>query len=194
MNKAGTSILLIGGGGHCHSVIDVIEQLGSYQIAGVVDVPERQGQDVMGYPVIACDEQLPNLFNSYKHALITVGHLDTNNVRLKLYEQLKRIGYTLPVIISPLAYVSRHAQLNEGTVIMHHALVNANAKVGKNCIINTKALVEHDAIIGDHCHIATASVINGGVKVEENTFVGSNATSRQGATLGGFIKAGAVAK
>jgi sugar O-acyltransferase (sialic acid O-acetyltransferase NeuD family) len=193
MSHAGKSIILVGGGGHCHSVIDVIEQQGIYQIAGIVDVKENLGEYVLGYPIIACDEQLSKLFNTHKNALITVGHLKSNSLRLKLYEQLKNIGYILPIIISPLAYVSQHAKIGEGTVIMHHALVNANAKVGKNCIINTKALIEHDATIENHCHVATASVINGGVKVKENTFVGSNATSKQGATLTGFIKAGSVA-
>ena len=193
MSYTGKSIILVGGGGHCHSVIDVIEQHGIYQIAGIVDVKENLGGYVLGYPIIACDEQLSNLFDTCKNALITIGHIKTNSLRLKLYKQLKSIGYILPVIISPLAYVSQHAEIDEGTVVMHHALINAKAKVGKNCIINTKALVEHDVTIEDHCHVATASVINGGVKVKENTFVGSNASSKQGATLNGFIKAGSVA-
>jgi len=187
-------IILVGGGGHCRSVIDVIEQQGKYKIDGIVDLKENIGEKVLGYPVIACDNQLRELFSSCKNALITVGHIKTNSLRLKLYESLKGIGYKLPVITSPLAYVSRHAQIGEGTVIMHHALVNANANIGKNCIINSKALIEHDAQVGDHCHISTASVINGGVVVGNNTFVGSNSTSKQEANLMGFIKAGSLAK
>ena len=77
---------------------------------------------------------------------------------------------------------------------MHHCLVNPNAKIGKNCIINTKALIEHDVIIEDNCHISTASVINGGVKVKANTFVGSNATSKQYIEIDGFVKAGSLVK
>lgn len=193
MSQAKESIILVGGGGHCHSVIDVIEQQGIYQIAGIVDTPENLGKSVLGYLVIACDGQLTDLFTKHKNALITVGHIKSNSLRLKLYAKLKHIGYTLPTIISPFAYVSPHATIDEGTVVMHHALVNANAKIGKNCIINTKALIEHDATIENHCHIATASVINGGVTVKEHAFVGSNATSKQGATLSGFIKAGGLA-
>lgn len=194
MSSEGESILLIGGGGHCHSVIDVIEQQGRYRIAGVVDVRERVGQRVLGYPVVGCDDQLPDLFDTCKNAVITVGHLSSNRLRLKLYELAKGIGYSLPVIRSPFAYVSPYAALGEGTVIMHHALVNANARVGVNCIINSKALIEHDVQVGDHCHISTASVLNGGVTVADHTFVGSNATSKQEAELKGFIKAGSLAK
>ena len=33
-------IVLIGGGGHCHSVIDVIEQENKYEIIGIIDTKE----------------------------------------------------------------------------------------------------------------------------------------------------------
>ncbi|WP_312922347.1 NeuD/PglB/VioB family sugar acetyltransferase [Stutzerimonas nitrititolerans] len=189
-----TKLLLIGGGGHCNSVIDVIEQENRFQIVGIIDNPENLGKQVLGYPVIATDNQLAELYSKYQHAIVTVGQIKSSALRVRLYQQLKEIGYQLPVIISPMAYVSKHAQIGEGTVILHHALVNASANIGNNCIINSKALIEHDAHIHDHCHIATASVINGGVVVEANTFVGSNTTSVQGCRLHGFIKAGALAK
>lgn len=194
MSQTGENIILVGGGGHCRSVIDVIEQQGKFQIAGIVDLPELVGQRVLGYPILGCDDQLPELFRHYQNAVITVGHLRSNSLRLKLYEFVKEIGYALPAIISPLAYVSRHAVVGEGTVVMHHALINAGARVGINCIVNSKALIEHDVQVGGHCHISTASVLNGGAVVADHTFVGSNATSRQEAELRGFIKAGSLVK
>ncbi|MEH6689092.1 MAG: NeuD/PglB/VioB family sugar acetyltransferase [Halopseudomonas sabulinigri] len=194
MSQAGDSIILVGGGGHCRSVIDVIELQRKYQISGIIDLKEHIGKQVLGYPVIACDDQLSELFGSCKHAVITVGHIRSNSLRISLFKRLKAIGYKLPVIVSPLAYVSQHAQIGEGTVVMHHALVNAGATVGRNCIVNSKALIEHDVRVGDHCHVSTSSVLNGGTVVEDNAFVGSNATSKQEAKLTGFIKAGSIAK
>jgi sugar O-acyltransferase (sialic acid O-acetyltransferase NeuD family) len=187
-------ILLIGGGGHCHSIIDVIEQTNIYEIVGIVDTKENIGKKVLDYEIIACDDDLEELFKTCKNAIITIGHIKTNDLRKKLYKKLKSIGFNLPVIISPLAYVSKHSFIDEGTVVMHHALINANAKIGKNCIINTKALVEHDVIVEDNCHISTASVLNGGVVVKENTFFGSSATSKQETTIKGFVKAGSLVK
>ena len=187
-------ILLIGGGGHCKSVIDVIEQEGKYKIVGIIDKKELIGQEVLGYKIIACDDDLEELFQKYQYAIVTVGQIKSNHVRVKLFNTLKEIGYELPIIISPLAYVSKHAMVHDGTVILHHALVNADAKIGVNCIINTKALIEHDARIEDHCHISTATVINGGVVVKSNSFVGSNTTTKEYIQLNGFIKAGGVVK
>ena len=187
-------IILIGGGGHCHSVIDVIEQEDKYEILGIIDIKENIGKKILDYKIIACDDDLETVFKTCKNAIITVGQIESNTVRVKLFNKLKEIGFALPIIISPLAYVSKHSFIDEGTIIMHHALVNANAKIGKNCIINTKALIEHDVTIEDNCHISTASVLNGAVIVKANTFFGSNATSKQCIEINGFIKAGGLVK
>lgn len=188
------SIILIGGGGHCKSVIDVIEQGDQFEIAGIIDTKELVGSKVLGYKILGSDEDLKDLRHRYKYALITVGQIKSPEIRIKLFKILKSFGYELPVIISPLAYVSKHARLGDGTVIMHHALVNANVIIGQNCIINTKALIEHDAIIEDNCHISTGAIINGGVHVKAGTFYGSNATCKEYAHVNGFVKAGSVAK
>ncbi len=187
-------IILIGGGGHCHSVIDVIEQEGKFTIAGIVVNDMPKGTKVLNYEVIGSDDDLEILFKKYQYAVITVGQIRSNDVRVKLFNKLKKTGYKLPVIISPLAYVSKYATIDEGTVVMHQALINTNVKIGKNCIINTKALLEHDVTVEDHCHISTASVVNGGTKIKRNTFFGSNAVSKEVVEVNGFIKAGSLAK
>lgn len=190
------SILLIGGGGHCKAVIDVIETEGSFQIAGIVDQKELLGQKVLGYEVIGCDDDLEMLFGRFKYAIVTVGQIRSPDIRIRLFNQLKTIGYKIPSIISPRAYVSKHATINEGTIIMHDVLINANAAIGDNCIINTKALIEHDTIIGDHCHISTGTILNGNTKIGDCSFIGSNAVSKEGSCVEErtFIKAGSIIK
>ncbi|PLY08698.1 MAG: acetyltransferase [Arcobacter sp.] len=188
------NIILVGAGGHCHSVIDVIEQENKYNIIGIVDKKGSNCKEIFNYKTIGFDDDLENIYKTCKNAVITVGHITSNHARVNLFTKLKKIGFNLPIVISPLAYVSKHSFIEEGTIIMHHCLINANVKIGKNCIINTKALIEHDAIIEDHCHISTASVINGAVIVKTNSFFGSNATSKQNITISGFIKAGGISK
>jgi sugar O-acyltransferase (sialic acid O-acetyltransferase NeuD family) len=188
------NILLIGGGGHCKSVIDVIELENKYSIAGLIDKKELIGTKVLNYEIVGCDEDLEKLYSKYKYAIVTVGHIKSNILRIKLFEKIRNIGYKLPTIISPLAYVSKYASISDGTIIMHNALVNSNSKIGKNCIINTKSLIEHDVIIEDNCHISTCAIINGGSIVRENTFVGSNSVSKESMEVSGFIKAGSLIK
>ena len=189
-------IILIGGGGHCKSVIDVIEQEGKFQIIGIVDKPELLGVKVLGYPVIGNDSDLVDLSKKYRYALVTVGQIKSSSLRVKLFKLAVKIGLTMPNVISPRAYVSKHAMIGQGTVIMHDALVNANAKIGENCIINSKALIEHDAIIEDFCHIATNTVINGAAIVRQGSFLGSGVITKQGVKVekNSFIKAGSLVK
>jgi len=187
-------ILLIGGGGHCKSVIDVIELESRYTIAGIIDQKELIGNIILGYKIVGCDDDLKNLRAEYSNAVITVGHIKSNSLRIKLFDLLKELDFNLPKIISPLAYVSKHSQIDEGTIVMHHVLVNSSAKIGKNCIINTKALIEHDSVVENNCHISTGAIVNGGVLVKENTFFGSNATSKEYVEVSEFVKAGSVAK
>jgi len=172
-------IILIGGGGHCSACVDVIEQEGRFTIAGIVDVPEKKQHNILGYSVIGSDADLAELIKTFPNVLITLGQIKSPTRRMELFNKLKRMGALFPVIQSPLAYVSPHAQIGEGTIVMHHALINAGARVGRNCIINTRALVEHDAVIEDYCHISTGAVVNGGVIIGSGSFFGSGAVSKE---------------
>jgi sugar O-acyltransferase (sialic acid O-acetyltransferase NeuD family) len=187
-------LLLIGGGGHCKSIIDVIEEEGNFSIAGIIDKSDLLGKTVLGYPIIGNDLDLNQLAKKFTYALVTVGQIKSPNLRIKLFKKAKELGFILPSIVSPRAYVSKHATIGDGTVIMHYALVNANARIGKNCIVNTKSLVEHDALVEDNCHLSTNTIINGGVVVGQGSFVGSNSTTKEGIKIdeNSFIKAGSV--
>jgi sugar O-acyltransferase (sialic acid O-acetyltransferase NeuD family) len=177
-------LLLLGGGGHCRSCIDVIETENQFQIAGIVQPRAAGAEPVLGYPILGDDDDLPGLLRRFPQALVTVGQIKTSVVRIRLYERLRALGADLPVIVSPNAHVSRHARIEEGTIVMHGAVVNAGAMVGRNCIINNRALIEHDVVIGDHSHVATAATVNGGVWVGAGSFIGSGAVVRQNVRIG----------
>ena len=189
-------ILLIGAGGHARACIDVIEQQGKYKIAGLIQKENTSNKYNLGYPIMGADDDLPKLRKDYNYALITVGQIKSSEPRKKLYDLLKEMDFKLPVIQSPLSYVSNHAQIGEGTIIMHGVVVNASAKVGRNCIINSKSLIEHDSVVGDHCHVSTGAIINGEVKVGNGTFVGSGALTKHSISIGNncVVEAGTVLK
>lgn len=189
-------IILIGGGGHCKSCIDVIETTSSYKILGIIDLPQNIGNMVLGYPIIGSNESLPDLVSKGFSFLITIGNIGIPQKRMELFNLVQTLGGKLATVIASTAQISKHALIGPGTIVMHHAIVNASAIIGINCIINTKALVEHDVIIGDHCHISTGSIVNGGTVVGDQTFFGSGAVSKQYIKIpaGSFIKANSIAK
>ena len=185
------TLILSGGGGHCRACIDVIEKERRFRIAGIIDLPHKLRQVVCGYEIIATDREISNLTLKFDHFFVTLGQIKDPRPRINLFNKLENAGADLPVIISPLAHVSKHATIGAGTIIMHHAVVNAGARVGKGCIINTKALVEHDVGIGDFCHLAPGAIVNGAVKMKAETFIGSNAVISHKIKIGRNVVVGA---
>ena len=178
------NIILIGAGGHASACIDVIEQQGRYNIAGLVGLSEEVNTQQLGHTVIATDNELPELANEYEYTILAIGQIKSPTIRMRLYEHVTELGFKLPVIVSPIAHVSTHANVGMGSIVMHGAIVNAGAKVGSNCIINTRAIIEHNASVEDHCHISTGAILNGGVNVGEGSFVGSGGIIRDGISIG----------
>lgn len=177
-------LFIIGAGGHARACIDVIERHGGFKIIGLIGQADEIGRKVLGHRVVGCDSDLPSMAGTGSCAIVSVGQIRTSKVRRNLFEKLQQIGFELPAIISPLAFVSRHASVASGTIVMHKAIVNAGASIGSNCIINTSALIEHDCQIGDHCHISTGSILNGGVRLGTGCFVGSGSVVCEECSIG----------
>ena len=187
-------LILVGGGGHCKSVIDVAESMG-HSILGILDLPKNVGHFILGYPVLGTDDDIP-LFVNQADFIVTVGFIKESSLRLKIHDKIRTSGGHLGTLIASTAYVSRHAQIGAGTVVMHHAFVNAGARIGSGCIINTFVNVEHDALIGDNCHISTGAMVNGDCKVGECSFLGSQSVMVNGTSIisGCIIGAGSVVR
>lgn len=186
MNKP---LILVGGGGHCKSVIDVAESAG-YTILGILDRPEEVGKRVLGYEVIGTDDDMSK-YADKADFIVTVGQIKSPNLRIKLHQMLAEAHCHLATIIASTAYVSKHATIEVGTVIMHQAFVNADAHIGKGCIINTASIIEHEATVGDYCHVSTGATINGGASIGKCSFVGSQSVVNQCVTIGDNIIIGA---
>lgn len=170
-------IILIGGGGHCKSVIDAAESSG-FSVKGILDIPELVGKFVLGKPILGTDDDIPQYIDEYLF-VITVGFIKNPDLRVKLYNKTKNLGGEFASIIASSAYVSKYATIGEGTVILHQAVVNADAIIHENCIINTSANIEHESEIGAHSHISTGVMINGECKIGNSVFVGSQSVMAQ---------------
>ncbi len=188
-------VCIIGNGGHCRAILDVIASIKSYSITfgGSIKVT-RIIEDSRSLS----KEDWDKLANEYQFFIIGVGQIKDPGPRIEISNEILLRGGKLVTLKAPEGdtYVSKTAALDEGTVIMHGVVVNTNARIGRNCIINTGAIIEHDAVIGDFCHISTGAVINGGASVGDCCFVGSNAVVLNQISLCAnvVLGAGAVAK
>ena len=79
---------------------------------------------------------------------------------------------------------SKKAKVNNGSIVMHKAVVNSYAEIGSNCIINSSSLIEHGVKVGNHTHVSTGAILNGDCKVGNNSFIGSGTIVKEGVKIG----------
>lgn len=185
------AIVLVGYGGHAQSVADSIEREGKYRIIGYTD----RNPQTAPYPYLGTDDVLPDLYREgVRLAAVCVGYLGKGDIRERIYDRLRAIGYRLPTVIDPSAIVSGSAQIGEGSFVGKCAVVNADAWLGKMVIINTHAVIEHSCVVGDFSHVAVAAVLCGGVTVGSRSLIGANATVLQMLCVGSesIVAAGTV--
>lgn len=178
-------IVIIGGGGHAKVVIDVIKIENKITIYGIVDPYVPVGTPIMGVKVIGGDHMLKKLFKKgISAAFIGVGSVKDCKVRKKIYDNLKKIGFWLPVIKHPRSIIANDVKCQEGVFIAAGVVINSATRIGRNAIINTSVSIDHDCTVGDFVHIAPGVTLSGGVKVGDGSHIGAGATVIQGITIG----------
>lgn len=178
-------ILLLGGGGHCKSVLDSLARKNLYTEVGIIDMKENIGKSILGISIIGCDDDLLKLYKEgYTYAFVTLGSVGNPNTRVKLFRKLKHIGFQIPNIIDSTAIISEHVVLAEGIYIGKNVVVNVGSYIAKGAIINTGSTIEHDCIIGEFSHISPGSVLCGEVQIGANTHVGAKSVVKQQVKIG----------
>ncbi|MFO0940332.1 MAG: acetyltransferase [Pirellulales bacterium] len=178
------SLLIYGAGGHGRVVADIAELSGFARVA-FADAAWPEQTSNLAWPIIS--NEYASL-SDFTHYFVAIGN---NQVRKQHVLALQALGKTLPVLIHPTGFLSKHSQLGEGSIVMAGAAVNAGATLGKGVIINTGATVDHDCIVGDFVHISPGVNLAGGIKVEAGAWIGIGSCIREGCRIGeGAIVAG----
>ena len=151
------NLLIIGAGGHGKVVSEIAADCGYRKI----DFLDDNSSDAIGKI-----SDLEKFTGQYECAFVGIGN---NRFRGELIEKLEELGYQVPVLIHPTAYISRTAKIEKGTLVEPKAIVNANTAILTGCIISVGGIVDHDAIIEKCCHINVGAIVKAGATVEEYT-------------------------
>lgn len=183
--KKNNKLVLVGGGGHCKSVLDAAIRANYFSEIVITDCSIPVNTKILGCKVVGNDEVLPKLFEKgFKWAFITIGSIKATDIRRSVFLKTQKIGFCFPTIIDPSAVVSASALIGKGVYIGKNTIVNADVVINDMVIINTAAIIEHDCKIGDFTHIAVGATVCGGTEIESDVFVGANATIVQGVKIG----------
>lgn len=103
-------------------------------------------------------------------------------------------GFRPRPLIHKTAIISHSSDIGRNIQLLAGSIIGSFASIGDYSIINSGANVDHDCTIGRNCHLAPRAALAGEVTVEDNVFVGINATilPRLRIGSGAIVGAGAV--
>ena len=148
-------LLIIGAGGHGQVVAEIAMDLGYSKIDFIDDNSEI---------AIGKISDIEKYKGQYEDAFVGIGN---NEMRENIILKLKKIGFHIPVLIHPTAYVSRSCEIKEGTIVEPKAIVNAHTQISEGGIISVGAIVDHDVYIGKFCHVNSGAIVKAGAKVDD---------------------------
>lgn len=130
----------------CFEKVDILNQY--------FGVPEAEGE----YHEISIGklEDYESFAGTYSFA---VAAFEDSHTRLTWSDKLIEAGFAIISLVSPKAYVSFSAQIDQGCIIEPLAGVNSNVSVGACSIIKMGALINHNSIIAEGCCCENYSII-----------------------------------
>ncbi|MFN6946150.1 MAG: acetyltransferase [Cytophagaceae bacterium] len=173
-------MLIYGASGHAKVVRDCLLAAGE-QIKMVFDdnpsIKKFMGHDVDNvYSVDSFPQE---------KIILAIGD---NLIRKTLSEKIRHV---VGKAIHPSAILSPSSSVDAGSMVLHQAVINADAQIGKHVIVNTGSVVEHDCRLHDFVHLSPKATLNGGVTIGEGTHIGAGAIILPGVSIGKWCVIGA---
>jgi len=179
----------MGAGGHGHVVADTAMASGWGSVA-LFDDQWPHAAPAGPWPIEGDLTHLLTRLAEFDGAIVAIGHCAG---RWAVHERLRAAGARLVCIVHPAAYVSPHARVGAGSVLMAGTVLQFGAQVGDAAIVNTGATVDHDCVVGDAVHLCPGSHLGGRVHVGRLSWVGIGSSIRQGICIGESVTVGAGA-
>lgn len=171
-------VILIGGGGHALSVLEM--QTAPSLFAGYADL---QPSEAMPIQYLGTDEEILSAYSPDDYN-IHVSFVYAGEVNLQMRAKLieRYAAYHAHTLIATTAVVTPNTTLGKGTAIFHRAVVN-RSELGKHVVVNTGAIIEHNCHIGNDVFVGPGAVICGGVTIGDNTLIGAGSIVRDDVSI-----------
>ena len=115
--------------------------------------------------------------------LVAIGFTRVNCGRAEIYAACKARGYQLISYVSSKAMVVGEVSFGDTCFVFEGNVIQPFVRIGNDVVIWSGNHIGHHSTIEDHCFIASHAVIAGRARVGTYSFVGVNATIRDGVTI-----------
>lgn len=189
------SVVLFGNGDFAAATAAFLDHDSEFEVvAFTVDRDFITEPTLLGRPVVPFEE-IEALFPPDTHGmLITLGYRRVNRLRAERCAQAKAKGYPLINYVDSNASLGYGLQIGENCRITGNAVIEPFVRIGNNVHIGDGCHIGHHTVIDDHCFLAAHVAVSGCVTIGPYSFLGTNATVRNGITIAreSVIGAGAV--
>jgi sugar O-acyltransferase (sialic acid O-acetyltransferase NeuD family) len=165
-------------------------------VAFAVSAALRTEDSFMGLPVLTLEDLAQHYPPASCSVFVAIGYTEMNRARERVYQAMKRQGYTLASYVSSHCTYLSDTPPGDNCLIMEDNTIQPFVRIGNNVILWSGNHIGHDTIIDDHCFITSHVVVAGFTQIKPFCFVGGNAVISGGRpiTLGAatLISAGCV--
>ncbi len=184
-------ILIIGAGGFGKEVVDLIKDIGGYEIVGFFDDNiEKKGTLVNHIPVLDTTEYLYQ-YQSVESVVIAIAN---PILKKKVYKHSKDIGFQYPNLIHPTVIMGGNAKLGVGNIIGVNSILSTEVTLQDFVTVNPQCGIGHESELRSFTTLYWNVNISGNVTIQEGCELGSKSCVLQGLniTRHAIIGAGAV--
>jgi sugar O-acyltransferase (sialic acid O-acetyltransferase NeuD family) len=158
-----------------HEVIGFVDDV---QPAGT---PVRDGLQVLG--TLTDLAASPDTDPAAVGLVPAMGYAD-QPARGRALARARDLGYQLPTLRHPRAWVERGAEVGSGCILLAGVIVDQGASVADCCYLDQGVLVGEDTTVSPNCYLAAGSVVAGGVRIGRDTFLGAGSVVADGVAIG----------
>lgn len=130
--------------------------------------------EIEGLPVVPLESLTDYYPTDDNEILMGVGHSQMGNVRKKIFEKCKAMGYQYTTFIHPTAVIASNAEIGEGTIILEKTLIQPFCKIGRANLLWDNVCIAHNGILGDFNTLSGTAGISGNVTIGNNCYIGKH--------------------
>jgi sugar O-acyltransferase (sialic acid O-acetyltransferase NeuD family) len=162
-------------------------------VAFTVDRDYCQHDSFLDLPLVPFD-RVAQAYPPPDHKMfVALSYAQMNRLRAAKYAEARALGYELVSYVSSRCSFLTQYPPGSNCFILEDNTVQPFVRIGQNVTLWSGNHIGHDSTIHDHCFISSHVVVSGHVTIGQSSFIGVNATLRNGITVGELTLIGAAA-
>lgn len=170
-------IAIFGAGGFAREVLQIILDINAHSpnapiwkpVGFIVDAAFLNTEPVHGLPVLSSLDWLAAHHST--HVVIAIG---APAAKRRIAAHVESTGGNpFASLVHPCAWVGRHVEISEGSVICAGCLVTTDIRIGRHVHVNIGSTIGHDADLGNFVTLNPSVNVSGNVALGEGVEIGT---------------------